>query len=145
MMVTPPLSCKFPFNVVGFYCSTVIFLPHPFHLLWSWRSLTLHINIYSVIKIIKIKLYRGILIFEMNWWFIVDCILTVTCWDMWGVDAFHPIYYLWSFAGVVNDRVREAHQNKSAPIMMLFPGSALFCYHSFDTQHTEQWLCVSPL
>lgn len=37
-------------------------------------------------------------------------------------------------AGVVTERVREAHKNKSAPMIMLFPGyspliSLLQCYH----------------
>ena len=29
-------------------------------------------------------------------------------------------------AGVVTERVREAYQNKSAPMMMLFPGNQFF-------------------
>lgn len=29
----------------------------------------------------------------------------------------------WVLAGVVTERVKEAHQNKSAPMMMLFPGN----------------------
>ena len=42
-------------------------------------------------------------------------------------------YLVWC-AGVVTERVREAHLNKSAPMMMLFPGccpliSLLQCYH----------------
>lgn len=54
------------------------------------------------------------------------CVLTITC-DIWSVDAFYANYYPWLLAGVVNERVREAHQNKSAPVMMLFPGHTLFC------------------
>ena len=40
---------------------------------------------------------------------------------MFSADSNSPM-----FAGVVTERVKEAHQNKSAPMMMLFPGNQVF-------------------